>query len=203
MARFSDRLNLEKQVTFYLSYHNNKVNQLIHLVCIWPIFVSGLVILAHTQSLIEAPECLTLLPFGRFLILNYSAVVTGIYMFWFIALDMFAGSFGATIVFFCYVLANYMVIEGTTLTRVPIMHVALAIQAIGWILQFVGHGVFERRAPALFDSPDQAFITAPLFVLLEVLFPLGYRPELYEHVTKQSQINVKKFHASKETVPMY
>ena len=46
--------------------------------------------------------------------------------------------------------------------------VALAIHVTAWILQFVGHGVFEGRAPALLDSLDQALITAPLFVLLEV-----------------------------------
>ncbi|EEY54099.1 uncharacterized protein PITG_20012 [Phytophthora infestans T30-4] len=48
----------------------------------------------------------------------------------------------------------------------------LAIHATAWILQLIGHGVFERRKPALFDSLDQALITAPMFVLLEILFPL-------------------------------
>merc|ERR1712013_479261 len=33
---------------------------------------------------------------------------------------------------------------------------------------------FEGRAPALLDSLDQAFITAPLFVILEILCFLGY-----------------------------
>ena len=27
-----------------------------------------------------------------------------------------------------------------------------------WILQFIGHGVFEKRAPALLDSWDQVQI---------------------------------------------
>ena len=42
------------------------------------------------------------------------------------------------------------------------------VHITGWVLQFIGHGVFEGRAPALLDSLDQALITAPLFVLLEV-----------------------------------
>ena len=50
----------------------------------------------------------------------------------------------------------------------PVWKVALAIHVTAWILQFIGHGVFEGRAPALLDSLDQALITAPLFVLLEV-----------------------------------
>ena len=36
-----------------------------------------------------------------------------------------------------------------------IWKVALAIHVTAWILQFIGHGVFEGRAPALLDSLDQ------------------------------------------------
>lgn len=57
--------------------------------------------------------------------------------------------------------------------------------------------MFERRKPALLDSLDQALITAPMFVLLEALFPLGYRPKLYARVMKQVKINVKAFHGAK------
>lgn len=41
-------------------------------------------------------------------------------------------------------------------------------QAFCWVAQFVGHGVFEGRAPALLDNLFQAFFMAPVFVLLEV-----------------------------------
>jgi uncharacterized membrane protein YGL010W len=197
MGFIADRFDLEKQVTFYLSYHDNKVNQWIHLACIWPIFVSGLMILAHTQPLVETPVWLASLPYGEFAVLNYSAVMAGIYMLWYIALDAFAGSLGAAIISTCFLFANYFVIEGAKALGVHSMHVTLAIHATAWILQFIGHGVFERRKPALFDSLDQALITAPMFVLLEILFPLGYRPELYQRVTKQVQINVKNFKATK------
>ncbi len=40
-------------------------------------------------------------------------------------------------------------------TGYPIWKVALVIHVFGWILQFIGHGVFEGRAPALLDSLDQ------------------------------------------------
>merc|ERR1712088_408440 len=42
---------------------------------------------------------------------------------------------------------------------------------LGWIAQFIGHGVFEGRKPALMDNLLQVF-SAPLFVML------GYAPEL-------------------------
>ncbi|UIZ22293.1 hypothetical protein KXD40_004856 [Peronospora effusa] len=197
MGFISDRFNLEKQVAFYLSYHSNKINQYIHLACIWPAFVSGLIILAHTQPFAETPSFLFSLPYGYLVVLNYSAVTAGIYMLWYIALDIFAGTLGAAIVLLCFLFANYFVVEGADAPHVHSMHVALAIQAATWTMQFIGHGIFEHRKPALFDSPDQAFITAPMFVLLEILFPLGYRPDLYQRVLNQAQINVKKFQATK------
>ncbi|CAI5734439.1 unnamed protein product [Hyaloperonospora brassicae] len=193
----ADRFNLEKQVTFYLSYHDNKVNQYIHLVCIWPIFVSGLVLLAHTQPLVETPSFLAALPYGQFMLLNYSAIVAAIYMGWYVALDIRAGTLAAGIVLLSYLFANYFVLEGAEAMGVHSVHVCIAIQATAWVLQFVGHGLFERRKPALFASLDQALITAPMFVLLEILFPLGYRPELYQRVLKQAKLNVASFKATK------
>lgn len=53
---------------------------------------------------------------------------------------------------------------------------------LAWIAQFVGHGVYEKRAPALFDNLVQAAFLAPFFVWFEVLFWCGYRPELQARV---------------------
>lgn len=44
---------------------------------------------------------------------------------------------------------------------------ALAVHCVAWTLQFIGHGVFERRKPALLDNVLQVF-AAPIFVTLEV-----------------------------------
>lgn len=87
MGFIADRFNLEKQMTFYLSYHDNKVNQAIHLMCIWPIFISGIMILAHTEAFAETPAVLKALPFGDYVIFNYSVVMAVIYALWYIALD--------------------------------------------------------------------------------------------------------------------
>ena len=40
-------LDLEKQFIFYASYHNNPVNVLIHLLCIWNIAFSAVVLLQY------------------------------------------------------------------------------------------------------------------------------------------------------------
>ena len=40
---------------------------------------------------------------------------------------------------------------------------------------------------------DQALLTAPLFVLLEVLFFIGYRKKFHDKVMQQVRINVREF----------
>jgi hypothetical protein len=49
-------LDLEKQFTFYASYHNNPVNILIHLLCIWNIAASAIVMLQFTPALAAMPH---------------------------------------------------------------------------------------------------------------------------------------------------
>lgn len=70
---------------------------------------------------------------------------------------------------------------------------------VSWLLQFVGHGAFEGRAPALLDNLVQAIFLAPLFVWLEFLFKLGYRPELQARVEKAVEKEIAKFRAQKES----
>ena len=57
-------------------------------------------------------------------------------------------------------------------------------------MQFIGHGVFEGRAPSLFDSFFQSLILAPLFVLMEVMFILGYKPALAKELDANAKKNV-------------
>jgi len=74
---------------------------------------------------------------------------------------------------------------------------AAGVNIVSWIAQFVGHGVFEGRAPALLDNIYQALFLAPLFVWLEMLFFLGYRPELKSRLEKVVEQDVKKFRDAK------
>ena len=39
---------------------------------------------------------------------------------------------------------------------------------LAWVAQFVGHFYFEGNRPALTDSLLQAFLIAPMFVLIDV-----------------------------------
>jgi uncharacterized membrane protein YGL010W len=88
MVAWSDRFNLEKQVVFYMSYHDNDMNKYIHFMCIWPIFITALVMFASLEPLAEQPAFLAALPFGQYLLLNPSCVLAGVYMAWYMLLDI-------------------------------------------------------------------------------------------------------------------
>ena len=75
---------------------------------------------------------------------------------------------------------------------------ALGLFVTSWIAQFVGHGVFEGRAPALFDNLVQAFVLAPFFVWMEILFYFGYRPELKGRLDKAVTQEIDRYRKSKQ-----
>jgi uncharacterized membrane protein YGL010W len=74
---------------------------------------------------------------------------------------------------------------------------AIAVHLVCWVAQFVGHGKFEGRAPALMDNLVQALFLAPLFVWLEVLFFFGYRPQLKARLDKAVELDIAKFKQAK------
>ena len=74
---------------------------------------------------------------------------------------------------------------------------ASGIHIAAWIAQFIGHGAFEGRAPALLDNLAQAFFLAPFFVWMEILFFFGYRPELKGRLDKAVEVEVDKYRKSK------
>merc|ERR1711953_970478 len=90
-----------------------------------------------------------------------------------------------------------LVAANSPVSGYPLLQAVLVFHVVAWIIQFIGHGVFEGRAPALLDSWDQAFITAPLFVFLEILFAAGYRKQFHSSMMKEVEKNIKGFQTQK------
>lgn len=112
----------------------------------------------------------------------------------YVLLEPVAGTVLALICLGSAALTNYLRLESSA----PVTKIAIAIHVVSWLAQFVGHGKFEGRAPALLDNLFQAIFLAPLFVWLEFLFMIGYRPELKKRVDKAVEIEVAKFRARKQ-----
>ncbi|KAG1217613.1 hypothetical protein G6F35_009007 [Rhizopus arrhizus] len=75
--------------------------------------------------------------------------------------------------------------------------IAIIIQIVSWTFQFLGHGLAEKRSPKLLDNLVQAFVSAPYFVFFEVLFHLGYRPELHKEVMLEINKDIAQFRKKK------
>ncbi|KAJ9174260.1 hypothetical protein P3X46_017304 [Hevea brasiliensis] len=164
--------DLEKHFAFYGAYHSNPTNIAIHMMFVWPIFFAALLILYFTPSLLNLRFSL----FGNDvdLLLNFGSLSALIYTLFYICLDAKAGSFAALHCSFCWVSSW--------------LEFSLAWKAG----QFIGHGVFEKGAPAFLDNLSLALIMAPLFVLLETLQAfLDYEPCPGFHENVQAKIKAE------------
>jgi len=198
MAIGWDSLNLKKQFTFYASYHNERVNVAIHLLCIWPILATSVLLMQYTPAFVATPAFLQDSLYFANQKINLAVVLTLTYCVVYMVMEPTVGAIGAFLLMtILSISAKLVANEATLFGGIPVWKVALAVHVTGWILQFIGHYVFEGRAPALLDSIDQAFLTAPLFVLMEVAFFFGYRRSLYDKIMIEVEANIKEFNASK------
>ncbi|OAX83083.1 hypothetical protein ACJ72_02554 [Emergomyces africanus] len=169
-------LNLEKQFTFYGAYHHNPKGNNTYKA-------------ANTGHLFPLPESLSI----KNLPPNLGTIAGLLYATLYILMEPVAGSLLAPFLVGGTALVNHLTATyGSTAT-----YWGLCIQAVAWIAQFVGHGVFEGRAPALLDNLVQAFFLAPFFVWLEVLFSLGYRPQLKARIDQAVMKEIATFKEAK------
>ncbi|KAF9736038.1 hypothetical protein PMIN02_003798 [Paraphaeosphaeria minitans] len=181
-------LNLEKQLRFYGAYHNNPINIGIHTVCVPLILFASVVFFTNTPA-IPLPEWLSI----PHLPLNVASGVLVLYTTVYMLMEPVAGAMLAPILIGVTAYGNHLTSTyGATANKW-----AGGMFFASWIAQFIGHGKFEGRAPALLDNIVQAFLLAPFFVWFEILFTLGYRPELKKRVDKAVEEDIRKFREKK------
>ncbi|KAB2067262.1 hypothetical protein E1A91_A09G218400v1 [Gossypium mustelinum] len=168
-------LDLENHFAFYGAYHSNPINILIHTLFVWPIFFTSLILFYFTPAFYDLSQS-GIFPSGinHALVLNYGSAFSIFLGLFYVVLDKKAGSLAALLCLACWVGASFIAAKlGYSLA----WKVVLVSQLLCWTGQFLGHGIFEKRAPALLDNLVQALLMAPFFVLLEVLQSLfGYEP---------------------------
>nr|ODN98739.1 hypothetical protein L204_02703 [Cryptococcus depauperatus CBS 7855] len=188
----TNHLDVEEELAFYSSYHSNKVNQIIHFICIPQILWTWLIVAAHVSppgaKAINFCLGLTFQP-------NLAFVWMVSYMTYYILLD----PFGGVSVTLCKALCS-------THTHVceispSVLPFTLAVHVCAWVAQFIGHGFFEHRAPALTDSLVQALVLAPFFVHLESLFYFfNYKPKLQKKIKAKADLRIKRFTQEKKAL---
>eukprot|EP00760_Papus_ankaliazontas_P032083 PhM_4_TR5615/c0_g2_i1/m.4004 len=174
-------LDLEKELAFYGAYHSHPMNKVVHCTSVPLLLLSGAVALRDIANVGSVA-----LPFLRStrIALNFPTAIVAMYSSFYLYLDAPSGLLWTLLQGLpVLVLANCPCLLDSVANPTA---AALAAHAALWAFQvIVGHMIFEKRKPALVDSAKQAFLTAPLFVMLEMLFPLGYKRGLHERVTER------------------
>lgn len=174
--------DLEGHLVFYRSYHFNKTNVAIHLACIPVILLSAITFLSVRDiPMFDNPY------------INAGSLLAFGYGLFYALLDWKCGvpSF--------LVLTSYAYLAKTYyLTLAPeaqnqFINYAYYAHIASWLAQFYGHGVHERRAPALMDNLLQALVLAPFFVAFEIAFALGFRKDLQKTMDNKAGVIVRDF----------
>ncbi|CCG21356.1 hypothetical protein CORT_0A09710 [Candida orthopsilosis Co 90-125] len=177
---------LIEHLIFYRSYHFNNTNVTIHLICIPIILLSAITFLTPVAlpSVSSNP------------LINVGNVVAWIYGLYYISLDWKVGVPSASVlVTYAYYIGNYYRSLSATSspTSSEFVNYAIAAHTFAWIAQFYGHGVHEKRAPALLDNLLQALVLAPFFVAFEITFFLGLRKDLKKTMDNEAGKRVRDF----------
>ncbi|KAL9109083.1 MAG: hypothetical protein Q9227_006174 [Pyrenula ochraceoflavens] len=147
----------------------------------------------NTPPLLPLPSFLTI----KYLPLNLGTLAALSYSILYVLLEPIAGTLSVPFILGFAALGTYLTSSASPISPTTANLWALAIHIVSWIAQFVGHGKFEGRAPALLDNIVQAVFLAPLFVWLEVLFEFGYRPELKRRLDSGVKEDVERFRREK------
>lgn len=184
--------NLVDQFGFYGQYHANKYNVMIHVVCVPCILWTGLVMfnaIPLPQYTVDLSNSSLQSVFGSVFSVNFSVLYALANALYFMTLEPLAG-----LLYFPILTAQAQTATHFYFSN-PDSHFyyALALHVVCWVAQFIGHGYFEGRAPALFDNLFQSTTLAVFFVWMEVLFVLGYRPALFREVRNKIGVNVVEY----------
>ncbi|KAL8678584.1 MAG: hypothetical protein Q9186_005087 [Xanthomendoza sp. 1 TL-2023] len=159
------------------------------MLCIPILLITAFLLGTNTPPLVPMPDWLIIPNLPS----NLGTVACLIYATLYILMEPVAGGMLAPLMLAGTAYANHLT---STYGRTA-NYWALGLHLASWIAQFIGHGAFEGRAPALLDNLVQAFLLAPFFVWMEFLFYLGYRPELKSRLDFAVEKEVQKYRQSK------
>jgi uncharacterized membrane protein YGL010W len=160
---------IEEHMAFYEAYHRHPLNKLTHFAGIPTIVFSVLVLLSAVSVRVGGaaltPAMLLVAAALAYYFLLQPAFGIGMALFLLPALA----------------LAHWVGRQSWGVVAA----VFFALFIGGWILQLIGHAVFEKRRPALTDNLFQMVI-GPIFLVAELFFLCGYRPGLHDRIRELS-----------------
>jgi len=151
----------------YARYHYNPINKRIHMIFI-PILVFTIFAMGHHGFQFKFSLG------GEDIIFDIGLILTTLVIPVYYVVDIATGLattvFGLSAYFGSVYLYehNWQWFNGNHLQYMVALHV------LSWIVQFIGHGIYEKRKPALLENILNIF-AAPFFFVFEVLYRFGYK----------------------------
>ncbi|CAO3683544.1 unnamed protein product [Umbelopsis ramanniana] len=192
MSALGNLFNLKHQLVVYGAHHNNKVNVIIHIICVPIIFWTALVFASNTGPLLDVSALPSSLQWLKLFGPDLGFFAAVFYFVYYLFLDPATALLYAPVLYGMSYYATYL-----HRTNPEANNIALGLHIVSWILQFIGHGVAEKRSPKLLDNLIQALVLAPFFVFFEILFTLGYRPKLHKEMMIEVNKDVAAFKAKR------
>jgi uncharacterized membrane protein YGL010W len=151
---------LQQNLIQYAAYHRDSRNILTHFVGV-PLIVLAVVVLLSRPSYALFGLPMSPATWGAFAAIVY-----------YLLLDRSLGIVMALLLEFCVWVGMALAAQSTAVW----LFFGIALFALGWVIQFVGH-YFEGRKPAFLDD-IMGLMIGPLFVVTELAFLMGLRQSL-------------------------
>lgn len=157
--------SIAEHMSFYEAYHKHPLNKATHFVGI-PMIVFSILVAFGLLSVnvggypVTLAMALVVAVMGYYLMLE-PGLALGMAFFIFPAL------------YFAHLAAQWPFAASVAL--------AVGLFVLGWIIQIIGHTVFEKRRPAFTDNLFQLII-GPIFLVAEVIYLLGFKHTLRDQV---------------------
>jgi len=162
-----------RQAAMYQAYHRDHRNVLTHVFGVPMIMFAVLLALHRVHFGWIAPSYFPGLTLGWIATIGFGV--------WYVAMDRVAGGLLAAALIIASLAAAPM-----ALWSAGAFWIAFLVFFVGgWIIQLIGHSVFEGRRPALTDNILQIFV-APIFLVLEALYRAGSHHDLRDEIERLS-----------------
>ncbi|KAA8733868.1 DUF962 domain-containing protein [Acinetobacter qingfengensis] len=159
---------LAQNLSQYAAYHLSRKNIMTHIIGIPLIVASIILLLARVQFILLGWD------------ISLAHLMIALSCLFYLRLDIVLGS----VLLMVFVLFLLMLSPIAQMPTLIWLSSVLGLFIIGWIFQFIGH-YFEKMKPAFFDD-IKGLLIGPLFIAAELLFMLGYKPNLQQQVQYQA-----------------
>jgi len=158
--------NLVVLMSFYGSHHRKEVTKITH-------FFGVPCIIVALQILLSWPRFSFIFSSS----ISLAWIVAAILLIYYLFLDVYLALVTAAFLLLLTYLAQTIAHDKFNLVSFGVFCILFIM---GWIAQFIGH-YFEGKRPAFLDNIFQV-VVAPIFLVAELCFALGFRRDLQEQV---------------------